>query len=113
MLSSRFVKFHKGLITSSKFAIRFLGRIKECDNRTVMGKTLACLLAECDLLPTQLTQLTPGLVKKKCRYFPVPTGHEWKAPVIKECLKVISGNLEVQGFEAHKFSSLVNRLCTD
>ena len=113
MLLSRFVKFHDCLISSNKFAIRYLARLKECDNRTVMGKTITYLMRECKLPPDQLSQLTPQLVKKKCQYFSVPEGEEWRVPVINECLNAIKGRVTVSNFQPHEFLNLMNSLCTD
>ena len=84
MLLSRYVRFHKTLITSDKFAIRFLSRLGETDNRTIMGKTLSSIMQECNV--KCLHDLTPTLAKMKCRYFPTPTGEMWRIPVIRECL---------------------------
>ena len=43
MLASRYVTFHKSLITSSKLSVRVLARLVETDQRTVMGRTLDSL----------------------------------------------------------------------
>lgn len=44
MLMSHLAKFHKGLVNSPKFTIRFLARLGEKDQRTVLGKTVnTCL----------------------------------------------------------------------
>ena len=42
MLASRLVSFHKSLVNSTKFSVRFLARLVEKDRRTVLGSTLAC-----------------------------------------------------------------------
>ena len=110
---SRFVKFHHCLVSSNKFAIRFLAKIKECDNRSVMGKTLTYLMSECELQQNQLSQLTPQLVKLKCRYFPLPKGEEWRVPVIMECMEAINGRVTVSNFQPHEFLNLMNSLCID
>ena len=78
-----------------------------------MGKTISYLLSECNLQPSQLSQLTPHLVKQKCRYFPIPEGEEWRIPILEECLDVINGRVTVKNFLPHEFLNLRKSLCID
>ena len=48
MLLSRFAKFHKSLLNSPKFSVRFLARLLEGDQRTVFGRMLDRLKIECN-----------------------------------------------------------------
>ena len=45
MLLSKFVSFHRTLVTSSKFPVRFLARLLETDLRSVHGQNL-CNIAQ-------------------------------------------------------------------
>ena len=47
MMSSRFVSFHSSLISSDKFPVRFLSRIKENDQRSVHAQNLAIIGKKC------------------------------------------------------------------
>ena len=66
MLLSRFVRFHKGLVNSPKFTVRFLARLAERDQRTVHGKTLNWLLGQCKV--EHIDDLTSNLVKRNVVY---------------------------------------------
>ena len=68
MLMSRLVNFHKGLIKSPKFTIRFLARLAENDHRTVFGNNLNWLLSKCNL--ENVEELSPRIVKEKVLYIP-------------------------------------------
>ena len=66
MLASRYVTFYRSLVTCKKFGVRFLARIQERDNRTVLARTLESLLTEYYLPPSMLNELIAPLVNKKC-----------------------------------------------
>ena len=78
-----------------------------------MGQTLAGLLQNCQLSQDQLPLLTKTLVKQKCEYFATPASEVWRAEVIKECLEILSGEIEVPNFDPEEFRGLVDTLCTD
>ena len=68
MLASRYVTFYKSLINSSKFHVRFLARINELDQRTLLGKTLQSILEMCQIPGSRPQDLNAHLVKSKCKY---------------------------------------------
>ena len=113
MLLSRYSTFHKSLISSDKFTMRFLGRMCEDDNRTVMSQTLSGLLETCALNCDRLHELTPAMIKQKCKYFSIPQGETWRVQIIKECLEIMSGESEVSDFSSEDFRGLLDYLCTD
>ena len=68
--------------------VRFLARIQERDNITVLGRTLESLMTECDMPPSRLNELTAPLVRKKCCYLSVPDAEVWRIPMLVELIKV-------------------------
>lgn len=111
MLSSRYVTFYRSLVTCKKFCVRFLARIQERDNRTVLGRTLESLMTECDLPPSKLNELTAPLVKKKCCYMSVPDAEVWRIPMLVELIKVRDSQLALVNLNSDEINDLIDHLC--
>ena len=111
MIASRYVTFYRSLVKSKKFTVRFLARLSEKDNRTVLGRTLESLLTQCNLPQSRLDELTASLVKKKCSYFRVPEPQLWRIPLLKELLKIRDGQLTLEDFDSQETNDLINHLC--
>ena len=99
MLASRYVTFYKSLVNSKKFSVRFLARLQERDNRTVLGRTLEFLLTECDLPSSRLDELSAQLVKRKCSYKRVPDTEAWRIPLLAELIKVRDSQLALENLK--------------
>ena len=113
MIASRFVTFYRTLITSKKTPVRFLARIAEQDQRTVLGRTLSRLLLECSLDTDDLMKLTASLVKKKVVYKEVPVDEKWRVNLGQELLKIRDDNLtELPGFSKEECEELLQHICT-
>jgi hypothetical protein len=63
MISSMYATFHRSLVTSKKLPVRFLARLVEKDNRTV-------------LVDEDLSRLSSSLIKKQMKYRDAPIGEE-------------------------------------
>ena len=92
MIASRFVTFHHSLINSRKLPVRFLARLYERDNRTVLGRTLSRLLQLCNLEDGDLSKLNSNLIKKKLCNKEVPAEESWRVHLGKELLQVCQGS---------------------
>ena len=113
MIASRYVSFHRSLITSRKTPVRFLARIAEQDQRTVLGRTLSKLLLECSLKNGDLNKLTASLVKKKLVYKTVPINEEWRVALGRELLLIRDDeNTELPGFTAEECEEFLKHICT-
>ena len=110
MLASRLVTFHKSLVTSNKFPVRFLSRLNETDLRTVLGRNIRVLLDECGL--QRLDQLSTNNVKKNCCYFNVPMEQQWRLPLISELLQVKNNNLNLGEYMSTEVEDMLKYLCT-
>ena len=108
MLTSRFVKFTKSLLTSSKPSIRYLASITRNDNRTLMGKTLSKISR--DLLVDR-TDLTSSLVSRKMVYAPVPADQMWRLDTLLELLKVRDNTLKLDDFQLDEIKTIIDYLC--
>ena len=87
-IASRFATFHYSLINSKKMSVRFLARLAESDQRTVMGRTLSSLLSICKLKSEELSRLNAGLVKKNMVFSRPPAEEEWRIPLGQELLQL-------------------------
>ena len=110
MLASRYVTFHKSLIKSNKLGVRFLARLNENDNRTLLGRTLGSLAQECCV--NDIGSLAPSLVKKMCPYFSVPELEKWRIPIVKELLSIQEGLLSLENITKEEISEMLEHLCT-
>ena len=107
MMSSRFVSFHSSLISSDKFPVRFLARIKENDQRSVHAQNLAIIGKKCgEKFPSK------KLVKQKLKYFPIPEGQRWRVPIIRELLDCKNGAKELSDFSSTEIEDMLDFLCT-
>ena len=108
MISSRYATFHRSLVTSKKLPVRFLARLVEKDNRTVLGRTLSRLMLYCGIIDDDLSRLSSTLIKKKMKYRDVPIGEEWRVNLSKELLKIQNGNaVEIPGFTSEECEELI------
>ena len=96
MLSSRYVAFHRSLISSTKLPVRFLARLFEKNQRTVLGKTLYNLSMQCSL--PDITLLTPECVKKNLKYFSVPEHEKWRSNMVTELFQLRDNSLSLPDF---------------
>ena len=111
MLLSRFVSFHRELLKSRKFSVRFLARLQQNDLRTSAGRTSHSLLEECRIFGYDLEKLTPGRVKSCVRYAPVTS--EWEVKLAKELLALRDRQLVVNGFGHDEVEEMFNYICTN
>ena len=80
MLCSRYVKFHKSLVTSRKTPVRFISKLIEHDLRTVFGRALNSIKSEC--------QIASIVVKKSMKYAGMPLGECWRIGLLEELSEV-------------------------
>ena len=111
MLCSRYVKFHKSLVTSKKSPVRFLSKLKEEDLRTVFGKTLFNIKSECQA--ASIVELNPLVVKKSMKYAGMPPDECWKIGVLKELLEVRKGKAELGNFDQKEIEKMIDYICTE
>jgi hypothetical protein len=112
MIASRFSTFHRSLVNSKKLPVRFLARLSERDNRTVLGWTLSKLLQLCDVNDDDLSQLNSSMIKKKFCYRAAPVDELWRIELGKELLMVRNGDkVELPGFTKDECEELLKYVC--
>ena len=111
MLTSRFVTFYKSLVASKKKPVRFLARIMEADQRTVLGRTLSKLLALSGLRNQEFDRLSASLLKRKMVYQEVPTDEKWWVPACRELLELRQQKLDLPGFENDEIQEMLDYIC--
>ena len=107
LLASRYTTFYRSLVDSKKFPVRYLARISEDDNRTVIGKTLSFLKTTCNV--SDLSLLRPSLVKQYMVYKHVPDCDQWRVYLAKELLEARIGG--IPGFSNDEINDLLNFAC--
>ena len=111
MLCSRYVKFHKSLVTSKKAPVRFLSRLIEKDLRTVFGRTLCNIKSECKISPTE--ELTPLVVKQNMKYAGMPLEECWRTGVLGELLDARKSQAVLGNFDQEEIDKMIDYLCTE
>ena len=109
MLSSRYVTFHRSLISSKKLSVRLLARLFEKDNRTVLGRTLESLCTECNV--PDIISLTPNIVKNRLKYFDIPVEEQWRATSVSELLQLRTESLSLPGFSGGEIQDMLDFVC--
>ena len=112
MLMCRYIKFYKSLRNSEKLTVRFLARLFERDQRTVLGSTLCYLTKQCGLKLSELDKLSPMGVKNSLTFEKVPSGQEWVCDLASELLGAQSSLLVIPGFDKGEIESLLHLACT-
>ena len=111
MLASRYATFYHSLILSNKLPVRFLARLSENDNRTVLGKTLSTLCNQ--LEEDDLSCVNSTVIKNKLCYRAPPEDDLWRLSLGSELLQIRDGNeLELKGFTKQECSDLLYFACT-
>ena len=112
VLASKFVSFHRSLMSSNKFPVRFLARLVEKDLRIVHGRNLHEIASQCNLgYSPDLSLIKPNLVKKNVEYKPIPEEDKWKVSICQELLSARDDVLELPGFTSDKEAELLDYLC--
>ena len=112
LISSRYSTFYRSLINSKKMSVRFLARLAESDQRTVMGRTLSSLLSICNLKNEELPQLNAGVIKKNMVFSRPPPEDEWRIPLGQELLQLRDiGNLDLPGFTFEEQEEILKHIC--
>ena len=109
LIISRYVSFYRSLIDSKKFPVRFLARISQHDQRTVLGRVLSTIsyLCNCDI-----ESLSPKLVKEKVTFRVVPESEKWRLSLSKELYKIRDEkNYESPGFSTDETEAMLRYIC--
>ena len=102
------------MVKSKKLPVRFLARLVESDQRTVMGtgRTLSSLLAICKLKSEELPQLNAGLIKKNMLFSRVPAEDELRIHLGQELLQLRDiGNIDLLDFTLEEQEEILNHIC--
>ena len=107
MLSSRLVKLRDTMISSNKSSVKLLSNLVQGDHRTVMGKNLASIQRELNM-----DNISPVVVKKNMKYFPLPENQAWRIHFIKELLEARTGKVKIDNIETDDINNMIDLLCT-
>ena len=111
MLLSRFLKFHRELVKSSKFTIRFLARLTVGDMRTTAGRTIRYLEDQCNAKKGSWETLTTNMIKSKLVYASPHVDDEWKPSLASDLLNIRQGNNDLSGFSREEIEELLHYIC--
>ena len=108
LLLSRYVKFVQTMISCMKPVVRLLSSLCQNDRRTLLGRTMAQISLECN---TDVSMLTPRLVRTSQVYHPIPDDQQWRIPLLMELLEVRSSNLVIQNLDSVEITQLIADMC--
>ena len=112
LLLSRYLKFHRSLRNSPKFTVRFLTRICERDQRTVLGQNLQYLSNQCNLIWSELLATSAVNIKSKLIFEPIPDESMWICDLAGELLDIRNGKIQLPGFSQDEIAALLCFACT-
>ena len=112
ILLARYATCYQSLVNSPKFVVRFMARLLERDQRTVLGKILEYMLNICKLQSSELYKLKSGIIKSKCIFEATPSGHEWVPLIAHELLELRGTDMEVAGFSNDEIDEMLSFVCT-
>ena len=111
-MSSRYASLHQSLVTSDKFAVRFLARLRQHDHRTVFGRTLARIAQESNSDFPVSKFISKAGVKRNMKYFPIPDGEAWRLPLLRDLMMARNDNTTLQGFSPSEVDEMLKHVCT-
>ena len=74
----------------------------------MLGRTMAQISLECN---TDVSMLTPRLVRTSQVYHPIPDDQQWRIPLLMELLEVRSSNLVIQNLDSVEITQLIADMC--
>ena len=112
ILLARYANFYQSLVSSPKFVVRFMARLFEGDQRTVLGKTLQLMLDTCKLQGSELHKLKSGIVKRSFLFAATPEGFEWTPSIACELLSLRDSDMILEGFNTDEIDDMLTFVCT-
>ena len=94
-----YVPFYKSLIENKKFPVRFLARLQEYDERSVLGRCLSKLSSICNV---DRSCLSSKMVKERLQYKPIPVSEAWRISIAHELMKSRDEHLVIPGFDHYE-----------
>ena len=87
--------------------MRFLFNLVYDDRRTLTGRTVSKIAAECEV---ERSKLDLGHARN-IRYFPPPPGEMWRLPLLEELLEARNGMVEVPGVGHEETIDMIEDIC--
>ena len=112
MMSSRYASFHQSLLNCDKLAVRYLARLRQHDQRTVFGRTLARIAKESNIDITAMKSIPKSSVKGNMKYFPTPEAEAWRLPLLRDLLDARNGSSTLPGFSPSEIEEVLKYVCT-
>ena len=111
ILASRYISFYKSLLCTKKTPVRFLARLCERDQRTVLGRTLTRIAEDARLRCNDLNKLTTNFVKQNLPYWPLPESEKWRLSLCEELLALRTDELVLDGFSVNEREEILKHVC--
>jgi hypothetical protein len=106
-LWDRFLKFVESIECSTKRAIRSVLKKVKYDCRSNTGHNLRNMMLVAG--NSTVSELKPGCFKKHV-YKNVPSGDEWKIPLAREMIEILSAELAVDGFQQEEINDMLHHV---
>ena len=108
VLLCRYRNFHESLLKSQKIELRFLARLNERDNRTVMGSTLSNISLSCGL---NFENLTSKNILSNMTVLPHDKEKVLQESMIMELLSWRENKTEIEGFTKEELEEILKYAC--
>ena len=88
--------------------VKILSKINAYDQRTTYGCNLKNISISCN---TEISDLTPSIVKDKMKYREIPNEESWRLNTINDLLLVREGDLFIPNFDKEVAEDMLNFVC--
>ena len=111
VLASRYIGFYRSLLCTKKTPVRFLARLCESDQRTVLGRTLTRIAEDTSIRSNDLNKLPSNFVKQNLPYWPLPEAEKWRLSFCEELLALRTDELVLDGFSVNEREEILKHVC--
>ena len=108
LICGRFVKFLESVSQCNNTSVRFLANLVRNDRRTLAGRTLTKIAADCKIDRAALTSKSA----RKLVYKEPIVENSWRLQMLKELLETRSGGMDILGFDKQEIDEIINDICT-
>ena len=108
LICSRFVRFLENVSKCNKISVRFLANQVWDDRRTLAGRTITRIAADCNHDRGTLSSKSV----RKLVYREPTAENSWRLCLLKELLLARHSSVDIPGFNDEMISDVINDICT-
>ena len=108
LICGRFVRFLESVSQCNNTSVRFLSNLVWNDRRTLAGRTLTKIAADCKVDRASLSSKDA----RKLVYKEPTTENSWRLQLLKELMNTRNDSMDIPGFDDKEIDEMINDICT-